>query len=239
MRFNPVSEEQAEKAARGFLLKPGECEFEVRTAEDQTSSSGNPMIKLTLDVWDADGKQAVVFDYLLDAMPHKVRHFAYAVGMGHIYEEGDIPAEACVGKGGRLQIRTKQQRGYEPKNDVADYVVTDRAKQTNGYQQAKAQHSGNAAPPASARQGAWKTFCAKTSQFDSDGRNSAWREAIEQYFGHTDQGKIQDEDWQNFAVVIRQSWQAGKGIPMGMRVRQPVESPIGPETEFKEDDIPF
>src|SRR5688500_16996838 len=105
MRFTTVTEEAAQASARGYLLKPGECEFEVRRAEETVSNSGNPMMKLTLDVWDEDGKKGTVFDYLLGATPHKVRHFAYAVGLGHVYESGDnLDPDVCEGKGGRLII---------------------------------------------------------------------------------------------------------------------------------------
>jgi hypothetical protein len=239
MRFNPVTEEEAKKSARGFLLEPGECEFEVRDATDETSNSGNPMIKLTMDVFDKTGKKAIVYDYLLEAMAHKVRHFAYAVGLGHFYEAGEFDAEHCVGKGGRLIIRTKKQQGYEPKNDVADYVVGGNAKTTPGYQNAKAQDSGNAAPPLGGRDLARRSFNARASQLDPTARSTAWMEAVSQYFGHTDQGSIPDGDWRNFEAVVRQSWQAGKGIPIAMRKRVPVEAPFGESQEFKEDDIPF
>lgn len=248
MRFTPVTEEAAQQSARGYLLKPGECEFEVKRAEEQVSNQGNPMMKLTLDVWDADGKKATVFDYLLDAIPHKARHFAYSVGLGHVYESGDdMPAEVCEGKGGRLIIRNKQQAGYDPKNEVADYVVSEKAKTTTGYQRAKATDNGNTAPPATGRSLAWKWFCARTANMDSNSRNDAWRKAISDFFGHSDQSKISDSEWRNIGIVIQKSWTPENGIPASMRARQTVGagpssapmSPLGDEQEFTEDDIPF
>lgn len=134
MRVTPKTEEEVQ---RNRLLTPGECDFEVRKAENVTSSKGNEMIKLTLEVWDCDSKNAIVWDYLLDKMPHKVRHFCYAVGLGRAYEAGQVDAEQCEGKSGRLLIRNSQDPGYDAKNEVADYVVADRTKETTGYKEAK------------------------------------------------------------------------------------------------------
>lgn len=136
MRITPKTEEEVN---RNKLLFPGECDFEVRKAIDKTSKAGNEMIELTLECWDSKQGNAMVFDYLLDAMAHKMRHFCYAVGLGRAYEAGSLSAEQCEGKSGRLIIRNAQDkmREHPPKNEVADYVVADRTKETPGYKDAK------------------------------------------------------------------------------------------------------
>jgi hypothetical protein len=135
MRFTPRTEEEVSK---NKLLFPGECDFEVRKAQAKTSKNNNEMVELSLEVWDSKGGNSMVFDYLLDAMPHKLRHFCYAVGLGRAYEAGTVDAAQCEGKGGRLIIRNVPGKGeYPPKNEVADYVVADRTKETASYKEAK------------------------------------------------------------------------------------------------------
>lgn len=191
MRVTPRTEEEIK---RSKLLAPGECDFEVRDAKDETSKSNNEMIHLILDVWDSNGDKALVHDYLLDAMPHKVRHFCYAVGLGHVYENGELEADACIGKSGRCLIRSKQDRGYDPKNDVADYVVADSTKETKGYATAKAkqQASGKdagatlAAERQAAMRTAWETWKRKfTKEFPQSTQvecETAWKAACAAYW---------------------------------------------------------
>jgi hypothetical protein len=223
MRVKPITEEQATESAKpNYLLRPGECDFEVKQAQDQTSDAGNEMIKLTLDVWDSTGKKATVYDYLLDAIPHKVRHAAYACGIGHVYERGEIEASHFEGKNGRLVIRTKEQPGYNPKNDVTDYVIAGRTKKTAGYQGAKANDSA-AGVPTSPRRQAWEDFQKKNTGKNADEMSDLWRAELAGYFGNKTQDQLTDVEWRNFM----------------QRDKQQVTNPIGDGSEFKEDDIPF
>lgn len=123
MNFNPKTEEEVK---RGKLLKPGECDFEVKKATDEVSTNNNEMIKLQIQVWDADGQTATVFDYLMEAMPAKLRHACFAVGLGESYESGALLADDFVGRTGRCVIYTEPAKGqYDAKNAVRDYVVPD------------------------------------------------------------------------------------------------------------------
>jgi hypothetical protein len=42
--------------------------------------------------FDADGKGRKVNDYLMESVAYKLRHFAYAVGLGKSYEAGSLDA---------------------------------------------------------------------------------------------------------------------------------------------------
>jgi hypothetical protein len=121
MRITPLSDKDL--AVMG-LIPEGEYQFEIQHAEDTTSKSGNDMIKLTLCVWDAEGRQHTVYDYLLEAMPKKLKHFARYLGLIAKYESGELLADDCIGKCGTLSLVIQEDKTgkYQPKNSVADYV---------------------------------------------------------------------------------------------------------------------
>lgn len=122
MRFNVKSDEEL---AVMNLIPKGQYQFEVSSAIDDVSkTSGNDMIKLTLSVWDAEGKQHTVFDYLLEAFPKKLKHFAKHTGLIAKYESGELLADDCVGKCGTLDLVIQEDKSgkYPPRNSVADYV---------------------------------------------------------------------------------------------------------------------
>lgn len=124
MRFEPKSEAEV---SSGGLWPAGEYDFEVNEAEEQTSKSGNEMVKLTLHVFNADGQRRTVWDYLVSTSGgmFKIRHFAEATGMLHRYEQGDMPAEIMIGKTGRCKLAiVKDKNGqYPDKNGIADYLA--------------------------------------------------------------------------------------------------------------------
>lgn len=132
--YQPLTEEQCSKE-RGFaLLDPGIYNFEVLTADYKTSSTGNPMIALKLRVWGNDGKDYLVYDYLVatNKMMWKTKHFCDSVGLDKIYASSNFNEALCPGKSGKalisLKIGNKKPDGtsYADKNAVDDYVMTDK-----------------------------------------------------------------------------------------------------------------
>lgn len=121
MRFNVKSDEEL---AVMNLVPDGQYQFEVIKAEDTQSKSGNDMIKLQLKVWDLEGREHTIFDYLLEAMPKKLKHFAKHLGLIAKYESGELLADDCVGKCGTLDLVIQEDKTgkYPPRNSVADYV---------------------------------------------------------------------------------------------------------------------
>ncbi len=121
MKFNVKSD--AELSVMN-LIPEGEYQFEVQSAEDTTSKSGNDMIKLVLCVWDSEGRQHTIYDYLLEAMPKKLKHFAKHIGLLDKYESGELLATECIGKCGTLHLVIQEDKTgkYPPKNSVADYL---------------------------------------------------------------------------------------------------------------------
>lgn len=81
------------------------------------------MITLTLHIYNSDGDRRTVFDYLLDSIPHKLRHAAYACGLGAAYEAGNLIGADFYGRTGRAKIGIQPEKdGYQAKNVVRDYI---------------------------------------------------------------------------------------------------------------------
>ena len=98
MRFTPKTEQQIEDERFG----PGTYDFEVIEAEEKQSKAGNDMIEVKLRVWNKAGGSITIRDWLLDAMPHKLRHAAEAMNLIDQYNRGEFPAARLLGKTGRV-----------------------------------------------------------------------------------------------------------------------------------------
>lgn len=125
MRFTPKSEQEVLKDASKFQpFPPGQYDFEVMEAKDEVSSKGNDMLHLTIKLFHpTEDWTRWVHDYITESMSHKLRHFAYAVGLGIKYESGTLDAGDCVGRCGKVAVRIKKDAGYDAKNEIQDYVV--------------------------------------------------------------------------------------------------------------------
>jgi hypothetical protein len=119
------------------LLEEGDGDYEVTAAEAQTSKAGNPMIKLSLKVWDKNCQEKYVYDYLIlnnvsKFSLRKIRHFCYSNGMADMYEAGRFSAADCVGKAGRcaIGIQHDKEGKYPPKNVINDYSVNNNSTES-------------------------------------------------------------------------------------------------------------
>lgn len=127
MRFPPKSEEEIQSMS---LIQPGIYDFEVTKATDKVSKSGREMIEIQLTVWDINGKPHTVYDYLMEAMAYKLRHFAQVGNILDKYDSGFMEASDCVGISGKVEIiiQKGQQKPdgsfYFDKNSVKDYITT-------------------------------------------------------------------------------------------------------------------
>lgn len=230
MRFQPKTEEEVTKVD---LLKVGEGEFTVTNAIDTTSkvkpdgSGGNPMIEVTLEVFDADGETATIKDYLLEATAKKLRHFCYAVGLGDEYERGAIEADNLIGCGGKCVIgieRAQRGSGYPDRSRIADYVPQNGA--SNGHARPHAASASQQAPAAatSPKMAAWQLYLSMHPNTDEATRAAGFRKKVGDLFpGKT---ALSDADWVTLAKHLRTP-------------PPPPANPIGDEPQFKEDDIPF
>lgn len=120
MRFSPMTEDEL---ARAPLLEPGVYPFEVIAASEELSKAGNEMIRVKLAVFGPNGQQTHVYDYLMEKMAFKLRHFCEATGLLQKYEAGTLSEVDCEGKGGYVKIKIDPANGsYSAKNSVQDYV---------------------------------------------------------------------------------------------------------------------
>lgn len=121
MKFQPKSEREI---AEANLLKPGTYDFEVAEAEERVSKAGNDMIVLKLFVFGEDGGRRVVTDWLMESVPHKLRHAADAMGLLQNYDSGELVAEDFWGKTGKVKIGIRKDATgqYPDQNRVLDYV---------------------------------------------------------------------------------------------------------------------
>jgi len=120
MRFSPLSEDEL---ARASLLEPGVYPFEVISASEELSKAGNEMIRVKLNVFGPDGQNVHVFDYLMEKLQYKLRHFCEATGLLQKYEAGTLSEVDCEGKTGFVKIKIDPANGsYSAKNSVQDYV---------------------------------------------------------------------------------------------------------------------
>jgi len=129
MRFTPKTENEIQFEN---LLEPGIYNFSVVKAEDAISKAGNEMIKLNLKVWDKNGHERFVFDYLLEALAYKIKHFCDAVGLADKYQNGAFNASDCLDKSGNVKVDIQKDKTglYHDKNIVVDYLVETTASQS-------------------------------------------------------------------------------------------------------------
>jgi hypothetical protein len=127
MNFKPKLDKESNKEFISKLLPEDEYPFEVADAEETVSKNGNEMIKLTLCLWDKEGKEHVIFDYLLEAMAFKLRKFAAITGLMRNYETGKIDAKECLHKCGKVKLiiqkgKPNPEGGFYPdRNSVKEY----------------------------------------------------------------------------------------------------------------------
>jgi hypothetical protein len=232
MNFNPQSEQELEedRRKRMKILKKGEADFVVKTAKNAISKNNDEMIEMQVECTDAEGVTKVVRDWLHPAMPHRIRHFCYATGLGAVYERGELDAEHCGGRGGRCMIQVEHSEQYGDQNKIKDYVVADQTKGTTGYQNAKAangagtQHKPDPTEAEKAKHRAWGVFKSKFPEVPTVELQGEFKKAVADYFPAKKVELIAAADWDRF-------------IKDGFA--KALVSPIGETTEFDSSEIPF
>ena len=142
--YDVMSEQEAIEE-RFNLLKEGEYDAVITVSHDKVSAnSGNPMMDITLQVFDEAGKARDVRDFLVftKTMMWKVIHFADSAGLLKQYEEGKLCSEVAIGNRVRVKIGIEEGseipqdklKGkpsgskYPDKNKVEDYIKKDDQK---------------------------------------------------------------------------------------------------------------
>lgn len=119
MSFNyKIYSEQEAMSERYNLLKEGIYDAVIISSEDKHSaSSGNPMMDLRIGVFDDEGKEHEVRDFLVftPKMMWKVVHFAESANLMTEYERGGLCSQ--VAKGERLRVKVVIEEGSEIPHD--------------------------------------------------------------------------------------------------------------------------
>lgn len=142
-----VMSEQEAIQERFSLLKEGEYDAVVIASSDRVSSTGNPMMDITLQVFDDAGKSRDIRDFLVftKSMMWKVIRFADSAGILKKYEEGNLCSETALGQRVRVKIGVEEGNEipvdklngkpigskYSPKNKVEDYIKKGGEKLSN------------------------------------------------------------------------------------------------------------
>lgn len=159
--FTPKSEAQIQadqKAAlEKFLWPAGDYPYAILEAKTRVSaekfhpdgtykSGGKPMIELKLNLFRDDGTVQQIYDYLMgDSFEFKLRHAAYASGLGADYESGKLNPADFKDKTGIAKVIIRPAKGdYGARNAIDDYVVDAASSaQATAAKTAKAQASGD------------------------------------------------------------------------------------------------
>jgi len=151
MRFQPKSDEELQKEeSKRMLWDKGVYSYEIipyvtfgtKTIQtcDTKSSAGNDMLVLVVKLFNDDGRESVVVDYITSAMGFKFKHVAYANGLGSQYDTGELHAIDFVGKCGKAKVGVSKGKAkddgsgenYPDKNCINDYLVEDEASVVDG-----------------------------------------------------------------------------------------------------------
>lgn len=123
MSYTPKTRDQLEKES---LLPEGIYDFEIIETSDRPSKKGNEMIMLKFCVFDEDGGQHYIFDYIVfgnNFGERKLHHAAEACGLMNTYDSGKLIASDFMGCAGKMLVKQQDGTGEFPaKNIVGDYV---------------------------------------------------------------------------------------------------------------------
>jgi hypothetical protein len=121
--FQPKTEKEL---ASENLLPVGEYDFEVLGAANKTSQrTGAQMIELKVGVYLPTGAVRFVNDNLVfvDKAIFKISQFCKCTGLYERYKAGQLDAEDCKGRSGKLKLGIEPEGEYPAKNKVSSYVI--------------------------------------------------------------------------------------------------------------------
>lgn len=127
-KFTPKTEDELSE-----LLAEGEAGFEIIKAEYKISRKNKPMFVLKLRVWDVNGEEGTIDDYLtLDESSkfgmRKLKHLYESIGLKAVYESGSADIADFESRSGKLRLGIQKNRKDDDgkplpqRNCVWDYL---------------------------------------------------------------------------------------------------------------------
>lgn len=119
------------------LIPEGMYDFQVVKCEDKVSQSGNSMLKLQLKIWDNEGRERTVFDYLVSTAnwAWKVKHFFESIDAMNIYEQKKVDESSIRDRCGKLNLIINEQKKGDyagtKQNSVKDYLKSEHSLKTD------------------------------------------------------------------------------------------------------------
>lgn len=106
-----------------LILPKGEYPARITNAEEQTSKAGNPMLVVSLDVFDGD-RTKMVRDYIVTGGEYpadwKIGHLVRSAGLD---DDGDLDPAMLIERPVRVKLKVKPAKGdYQEDNAVDDYL---------------------------------------------------------------------------------------------------------------------
>lgn len=115
MKYDPNAKQDA-------ILPPGEYDATVVAAEERQSKSGNDMIELKLAVYDKDGTEYPVDDYLVSSPRALWKLEKFCESAGLVFGAGELTAIQTEGCNVRVNIGVEKRQGFRDQNKVWDYL---------------------------------------------------------------------------------------------------------------------
>lgn len=107
--YEIMSEKEA-LSERFNLLEAGEYDAVIIKSIDTESKSGNPMMDMTVCVYDKSGKEHQIKDYLVftRTMMWKVIEFCKSANILDVYESGKLCSDVAVNRTVRVKVSIEQ-----------------------------------------------------------------------------------------------------------------------------------
>lgn len=123
-KYTAQTPQEIQEEQEKFLLQAGTCRWELLKSSPEVASTGNNMFKLKIRVTDKNGKQAILFDNLIDLknMQWKTRHFLESAGFSEKYETEELDSDWIDGCGGLCEVVTKFDSTYGKQSKIKDYL---------------------------------------------------------------------------------------------------------------------
>lgn len=147
IQYDPEAIDKAEAARRCWAI--GIYDATCIGAEEKTSKTNLPMLKVQLRVYNDAGGTLMIDDYLLPTHPtvsYRFKHFCEAAGLDAEYQSGTITADTCLNRDVKVKLGIEKQEGYDERSKVADYLTAAKAQEAKD-KASKPKASRGKAPP--------------------------------------------------------------------------------------------